>query len=393
MNTTWPDDKIDEPELLRQWNEEITRSFTLSKVVHVLLFVIGTFGNTVIIIFYNFRLKGNKDDRYFIPILAVIDLLACIFSTWFDLLVNFFPVTFPDDVLCKCLLYVNYLTTQGSIFLLLLISVHRFRKICRPFQKQMDLKMKRISLAITASITAVMCVPELVFYGRIQVKNAETNITGYICGPITKPKTMEVGLISFTTVAMSIAVISIAIMFILYSIILRYLLIQTRGTRRSSRRSLETSDTCEGSPPSDVNPHTNEVTDYDTCVQVTNREIEINGNQDKNALKVPTERSKLKRSSGSRIRLSTRRLTFMFMTISVTNIVSNIPTIIYVILCVNDPEAWFRNTYGFLQQMFQFMRAMRVVNHAFNPFLYGLFDGKFRDEIRSLFCKAKSVAL
>ncbi|KAK3094790.1 hypothetical protein FSP39_006275 [Pinctada imbricata] len=391
MNSSLAYGTENKDDLLRVWNREISQAFTLSKVVHVLLFVIGTFGNSVIIIFYNFRLKGSKDDRYFIPILAVIDLLACVFSTWFDLLVNFFPVTFPDDVLCKSLLYVNYLTTQGSIFLLLLISIHRFRKICRPFQKQMDLKMKRICLLIIAIVTVVMCIPELVFYGKVPVVKENTNITGYICGPITEPKQMEVGLMSFTAVAMFIAVVSIAIMCILYSIILRYLLIQTRATKPESlNRCLEVSDTCEQTAYQAA-PNANEIDDDQGCSPETNHEIEINRNQDKDELKVPPAKPKLKRSSGSKIRLSTRRLTFMFMTISLTNIISNIPTIIYIILVVNDPEAWFRNTYGFIQQMFQFMRAMRVVNHAFNPFLYGLFDGRFRDEIRSLLCRSKEI--
>lgn len=381
--TSYPDTG----QILRQWNGEISRSFTLSTVVHSILFSTGTFGNLFIIFIYNFKMKGYKDDRYFIPILAVVDILACVFSTWFALTVNIFPVMFPNDILCKCLLYVNYLTTQCSLFLLVVISVQRFLKICRPFQKQMTLYWKRLSLAIIAVATIIIVFPELIFYGKVPVKSAKYNVTGYICGPIRTPENMATGLITFTAAAMSVSVLSIAVIVIMYLYILKHLLRQTRIRKLRHRTSFSRSDVSDNPVPDD---------DRDQFDSPQSRRPEINGNRKeinevnvtKTTLHVTNDGPpKLKRSSGSKIKLSTRRLTFMFMTISLTNVVSNIPTIVYVILCVNDPEAWFRNPYGFLQQLFQFMRAMRVVNHAMNPFLYGLFDGRFRDEIRKLCCK------
>ncbi|XP_061166727.1 cholecystokinin receptor-like [Saccostrea echinata] len=381
---------VDTEKLLRQWNHEISRSFTLSTVVHSVLFTVGTFGNLFIIFIYNFKMKGYKDDRYFIPILAVVDMLACAFSTWFALKVNIFPVMFPDDVLCKCLLYVNYLATQSSIFLLVVISIQRFLKICRPFQKQMTLYWKRFSLVTISLVTTIILIPELIFYGRVPVKSAKYNVTGYICGPIRQPESMATGLISFTAAAMSVSVISIAVIVIIYLYILKHLIRQTRVRKLNHCRSFSRSEASDVPVPGE---------DKDQSESPPTKRQEINGNREKdkevklpnyNSLQVPTDVPKLKRSSGSKIKLSTRRLTFMFMTISLTNVVSNIPTIVYVILCVNDPEAWFRNPYGFLQQLFQFMRAMRVVNHAMNPFLYGLFDGRFRDEIRKLCCNTIS---
>lgn len=381
---------LDTEKLLQQWNHEISRSFTLSTVVHSVLFTVGTFGNLFIIFIYNFKMKGYKDDRYFIPILAVVDMLACAFSTWFALTVNIFPVIFPDDVLCKCLLYVNYLATQSSIFLLVVISIQRFLKICRPFQKQMTLYWKRFSLVTISIVTTIILIPELIFYGKVPVRSTKYNVTGYICGPIRQPESMATGLISFTAAAMSVCVISIAIVVIMYLYILKHLLRQNRVRKLNHCRSFSRSEASDVPVPSE---------EKDQSESPPPKRQEINGNREKdkevklpnyNTLQVPNEVPKLKRSKGSKIKLSTRRLTFMFMTISLTNVVSNIPTIVYVILCVNDPEAWFRNPYGFLQQLFQFMRAMRVVNHAMNPFLYGLFDGRFRDEIRKLCCNTIS---
>ncbi|XP_048730641.1 cholecystokinin receptor-like isoform X2 [Ostrea edulis] len=378
----------DTGKILRQWNDEISRSFTLSTVVHSVLFSVGTFGNLFIIFIYNFKMKGYKDDRYFIPILAVVDMLACILSTWFALNVNIFPVVFPDDALCKCLLYGNYVTTQSSIFLLVVISIQRFLKICRPFQKQMTLYWKRVSLVVIVIVTTVILIPELIFYGKVPVKSEKYNVTGYICGPIRQPESMAAGLISFTAAALSISVISIAVIVIMYLYILKHLLRQTRVRKLNHCTSFSRSDASDVPVPEEDKE----------CESPPPKRQEINGNREKESevkvandtLQVTNEAPKLKRSSGSKIKLSTRRLTFMFMTISLTNVVSNIPTIIYVILCVNDPEAWFRNPYGFLQQLYQFMRAMRVVNHALNPFVYGLFDGRFRDEIRKLCCKSIS---
>lgn len=81
----------------------------LSIVVYFILFFIGIFGNLFIIFIYNFKMKGYKDDWYFIFILVVVDILVCMFFMWFVLIVNIFFVMFLDDVLCKCFFYMNYL--------------------------------------------------------------------------------------------------------------------------------------------------------------------------------------------------------------------------------------------------------------------------------------------
>lgn len=58
---------------LHQWNNEKSAVLTVNTVVLGFYLLIGITGNTIVIYIYNFRMKGSRDDRYFIPHLAVMD--------------------------------------------------------------------------------------------------------------------------------------------------------------------------------------------------------------------------------------------------------------------------------------------------------------------------------
>lgn len=83
------------------------------------------------------------------------------------------------------------------------------------------------------------------------------------------------------------------------------------------------------------------------------------------------------------------RYTFIFLTISAICIVTYSPRLILMILESADPYFWFNfydNTAAL--RILKFLNRLHIVNNIANPFLYAMFDQKFKRQLLVLFkCK------
>ncbi len=118
---------------LDKWNSDLARGLTPKNVILLLFVVIGLLGNSTVILIYSFRMKGNKEERYFIPFLAIADLLASFVCALVGIGINMMQATFNNNYsLCKTFWFFAVFTASCSIFLLLIIALHRYLKVCRP---------------------------------------------------------------------------------------------------------------------------------------------------------------------------------------------------------------------------------------------------------------------
>jgi hypothetical protein len=47
----------------------------------ILCLLLGVIGNSCVLFIYIFKMKQHREDRYFIPILALVDLMASMFAS------------------------------------------------------------------------------------------------------------------------------------------------------------------------------------------------------------------------------------------------------------------------------------------------------------------------
>lgn len=128
---------------------------------------------------YRFKMRGQKEDRFFIPVLAVVDLTGCLTSASLSLAQNLFPVMFPSGLLCKLLFFSTSVTIISSLLLLFVISIQRYQKICQPFGWQMSECHKYCCVAATVFCAAMLSVPVILLYGDHPMH--KDNITGVTC--------------------------------------------------------------------------------------------------------------------------------------------------------------------------------------------------------------------
>lgn len=199
---------------LRQWNTFLSERFAVSTILQCCYVVVGVLGNFLVIMMYRFKMRNQKEDRFFIPVLAVVDLTGCVTSASLSLTQNLFPVMFPADVVCKFLFFSTSVTIISSLLLLFVISVQRYQKICRPFGWQMTERHKYCCVALTVFCAGLLSVPVLVLYGNHPIH--KTNITGVVCGVGTGKHT---DLAVYNYVILSLECIVVGIMSFLYFLV------------------------------------------------------------------------------------------------------------------------------------------------------------------------------
>lgn len=146
----------------------------------VVLMVSGLIGNLIVLYVYTFRFRRSS-SRTFILCLAILDTLTCLFGMPYHIIDMTYSYTFYDVTACKTLSYIMSLSLLCSIYVLVLIATDRYRKICKPFLRQIsDIGTKSAS-ALVIVLAAICAMPNIFLYGRASVLLPGTNIRGVEC--------------------------------------------------------------------------------------------------------------------------------------------------------------------------------------------------------------------
>ncbi|CAG2252326.1 unnamed protein product [Mytilus edulis] len=172
---------LSQEQKLQQWNDEQVQIYIGNDVLLIVYILLGLIGNTLVMIVYKYKMKQNVDDRYFIPWLALLDLLACTFRCSFEFARKMNPVDFRGSMLCKlCWIPIN-ITAFSSMILLFVIALHRYLKVCRPFGKQMNLSWKRVALGLTFGVSVIPSTALTFYNAEVKIYNPKLNVTGFVC--------------------------------------------------------------------------------------------------------------------------------------------------------------------------------------------------------------------
>ncbi|XP_033744304.1 uncharacterized protein LOC117330190 [Pecten maximus] len=269
-------------------------------------------------------------------------------------------------------------TTSG--LLILIIALQRFLKVCRPFGPQMTSLWKRVLVAGAMALSCLMHTPLFIFYGEITLHNPILNATGSRCGLIiNEDKTLvkaEMGYFYFMFASAGCVLLSIII---LYSLI---------GHRiyEKVRRSKERKSSLPSSQSSQYSfaPEENGTNDFGTTdAMVTAPYSKVASLKRHSADK----RIAIKKRKTRKNPVEKHRYTLMFMLIAAVCVVTYIPSLTANIIQNIDSEIFWTEFTNGERALYIFLFQLYIFNHVANPFIYGLFDGTFRLEVRKLFCK------
>ena len=161
-------------------------AFLLHAVIYGLVILFGIVGNSFVLFIYMVKLRQTQwETRYFIPILAVFDLLLCLIAAT-TVIWNYIPyLGIFNDVLCKVTYFLCPFAMMTSNALLLMIAIQRYLKVYRPLGQQMDLFWRRFVTVLVITTYIIFAVPMLFISGATTFTNTYNgmNMSLYSCSP------------------------------------------------------------------------------------------------------------------------------------------------------------------------------------------------------------------
>ena len=365
---------------LDKWNKELSTKLIPDTVCLVIYLLIGCIGNSVVICVYARRNNLNNEDRFFIPILAIIDLVACIVNCSEDIVSNVLPVKYNSDITCKLFKFLGLIFTGSSGLTLMLIAIQRYLKVCKPYGKQMTHKWKKIYMVIILGCSTLTALPCFAFYGSAEVKSNDGAIKGSQCASVTAgmPKVALV----YKAVLFLFVVGVLIVLIVLFSLIGRVLYRLNKINwkviaAKEATSGMSENSTCETDDESICNAptyKTNQLSDTETNIDSHQQHFEI-------------KHSKVTDAGLQKHKNPVHRVTLIFMIIAGFFVICFIPKLAMLIWESVKTDFWLTLTPSELGG-YTFLYRFYIVNNIINPFVYGFLDKKFRTECKML-CRKK----
>lgn len=354
---------IDNEKLLEEYNDEMAKQMIPVMVFLSVLMIFGIIGNIAVSYYYGWKARRSSGSL-FILTLSVYDLLLCTLSVPIEILDMRFFYIFKYGAACKFMRFINYFVSAGSIFTLQVIAVDRYRKICIPFKSQIGKRGAKIAwgLSILAGIFFSWAAPVIYNAEHVDIITSEGILLhGYDCTTL-RDKSYNV-YIWLTTVFYALAlIISALILFTMYSLVGKTLFQHVKKARKVPENKLlskcihdkndKTSDLGAVSDEPEILPPSNKQND-----------------RAKPTTTVTTVES---------LSVTSVRFTYMMFAISAVYFLSFVPYIAFSVWRGTLTEYKGDNFSTSEQIGLNIGMRSYFLNSAINPFIYGLFNPKFR---------------
>lgn len=144
--------------------------------------ILGITGNVIVMYVYN-RRYPTCNFKYFVLVLAGIDLASCVILMPLEMYTLAHWYQFNFSWLCKVKSFLNVFTVTSSAAVLLLIAIDRFRKVCRPHSKQIQPRFASKLTLLVLLLSVIPASSDAVFWGihtHVYTTNG-ANFTAQMC--------------------------------------------------------------------------------------------------------------------------------------------------------------------------------------------------------------------
>lgn len=374
--------------------EELDRAERLKHiplvVVLVIMMVVGILGNLLVLVIYKTKFKRSS-ARCYILSLALIDLCVCLVGIPYHVIDLTLILTYTNTNLCRTLSFLIGACTLGSVFILLVVGLDRFLKVCRPLKKQIIDFGDRKACLIAVMIAVVISIPNGIIYGHSTVVTGVQNLTGVEC--FIDDEYQASGLaVSYLGFNMLVFVLAVVYLIVIYGFICRKIyrhnneITLTKTKKICFCCSVEQQDGDGGDDAEDVNTIKN-----GPDGKQLKKKAPIN-KPERKAAKLTSTMIRHTKPGSKADEKNTRKITLMMMTITVVFIIAYLPFIIISIMDSMDDEFWktLTDTESLLVDL---LLRLYLINNVANPIIYSFWDNRFRREasllLKNMLCCLK----
>ncbi|XP_060569516.1 orexin receptor type 2-like [Ruditapes philippinarum] len=369
-------------------------------IILLIIMCVGIAGNILVIYIYKSKFKRSS-ARVYILSLAFADLTVCIFGIPYHVLDLTQILTYPNKYLCKVFSYFIGACTFSSIFILLVVGLDRYLKVCRPLKRQIVDFGDRKACIIAVLVAIAISVPNGIIYGHSSVNTGVNNHTGIECfiDDDYQGSSLVFGYLVFN---MFVFLISVVILIIFYTLICRTIYKNDSNGEITLQNRRKVCLCCYGDASTggeDIEMEEAEQINIENKNVFSEEEKVIQRPSNKKSLSTKknfARRETLIRHAGRNERKdkenNTRKITLMMMTITIVFIISYLPFMIISVMDNLDETFWDRLTES-KAIIFDLLLRIYLINNAANPIIYSFWDFRFRKEtailISKVFCCGK----
>ncbi|XP_063422753.1 orexin receptor type 2-like [Mytilus trossulus] len=332
--------------------------------------LIGIVGNSLVIYIYLRKMEKTTDNHFFIPCLAVGDMLACTVCSTAAIVMFFYYTNFTHEVTCKIMWYSMTWSASGAALILVFIAFQRYKKICQPF-KPSTLLDRKLTIVICLYVSSTFVSSPLLYtsgLSHLTLEEGNKTITLHICERIRQDlrEDWRINIALAFTGLEAFIVLSVAT--ILTTLYLKVGLklakhLKTMSKKRKDGSNGNSQETESSSEVSTIKP-----------------------GQSKSIRKKGTYKSfRHKREKFNQ----EHHYTYIFIAISGVCIVTYSPRLLLMILESVKENFWL--SFYENESLLRFLKLLNrfhIINNIANPFLYAMFDKKFKAQLLQILqCK------
>ena len=371
---------INDTKTIQQWNNELILNLSPFILILSVYMFLGVFGNSTVLYVYFKKFTKLHEGRYFIVILAVLDLVASVVNCACHLSETILPVMYTDTG-CKIERFLCMVTTAPSILVLLLIVVDRYLKICRPLRKQMTRKHKKICIGIIVIIAFFLSLPCFMFFGTMPIGPKYGALIGHRCVGVTGgfPRLALTFNVSLLTIAVAVLITMATIYSKICVVIFQKANFKAKTEKATAAWTKTEKTTVAGTSMTDLPTDVYGINTGTSTLMIS--DISIN-----QLAKTRTTLSMHQRQCIARNpKLPHWRITLIFIVVTIMFALSFIPKLIMMLIESLRADFWLLLSDRELG-LYMFLYSMYIFNNFINPFIYGFLDKKFQTELKKICC-------
>lgn len=146
----------------------------------ILIALIGIPGNGLVCYIYRSQYRQSS-SRWFIFFLALVDLVFCCVIIPFDIITLNEQFTFADAFWCKFQVFVTLWAILSLGLTLVIVSIDRFRKVCKPLGWQINFEKGRILCLAAIVLALFISLPVFAVYNIHEFKLSGYEVVATEC--------------------------------------------------------------------------------------------------------------------------------------------------------------------------------------------------------------------
>ena len=381
-----------------QW--DIAKKLLPVIVILYLLIFLGIVGNIFAILFYA-RYSKRTSPTLLITCLAVADLGTCLAAIPIisEMIINF---GYSLAILCKITHFFGLWLGACACYMLWLICIDRYRKICAPLAKQMTLSTVRYLVAGVTIFSLLLAARLLVTFNTVEVEvkvdTSNKTLIGLYC---TAHEDYNLVSVIFYIIDFLMILMIWITTIVTYSKII-FTIVKRRLSMTNSSRAIQNSRYM-GKPTSKRNfslhwksnrikfdstrrNHSIDISTFEVKTDETEIYTIENCNNKQTDKHCKTSQKRLQKPTfdyTSVRKPSEVKLTFMMFAVAMIFILCFTP---YFAIRIFRTVLGSGKEYDF-SAWIQFALKLPYINSAFNPVVYFFFNPKLRKYVYACFCK------